>query len=238
MIDFFTNYLLTPYTQAVLFFLLVGLFFLQQRRSALMVKTLSWVRTIVLLLMFLYFAWNWASEIPPSLRTASVLGMFLINLSMIYNLLLGKLEENYHQALEACALAAGDKQRLETVWRTGRTFLNTRFFFEALVSGQSPRIFLQGVINHQIPSDIQRVLSKHGQPAAILTHATLLTFLGNRLAQSTLLPPELKEAIGQSVKQFAEHAWINEQVDDFLKKALTDPESLTELQGPPPPPEG
>jgi len=232
MLDFLNNYLLTPYVQAIIFFLLIGLFFLQYRRRATLVSTgLSWLRTIILLVLFLYFAWNWASEIPPSLRAASVLGMFLINLSMIFNLLLGNLEEKYQQALEAYGREATNKALLEKVWSSGRRYLQFRFFFEALLSGHAPGAFLQGVINYQIPGDIQRTLAKHGVAAEVVTHKTLLNFLATRLNQSTLLPPELKDAIAQTLKQFAEHAWIQEQVDAFLHLALTDPKKLTDVSG-------
>ncbi|MGQ9921443.1 MAG: hypothetical protein ACUVRZ_08960 [Desulfobacca sp.] len=230
MIDFLNNYLLTPYVQAVLFFLLIGLFFLQYRRRASLVSmSLSWLRTIILLVLFLYFGWNWASEIPPSLRAASVLGMFLINLSMIFDLLLGSLEAKYQQALEAYAQDAANKALLEKVWSSGRRYLWTRFFLEALLSGHAPGAFLQGVMNYQIPSDIKRVLAQHGVAAAAVSHQTLLTFLAARLDQSSLLPMGLKEVIAQTLKQFAEHAWLREQVDDFLQLAMTDPQQLTEV---------
>ncbi len=232
MIDFLTNYLFTPYVQAVLFFLLVGLFFLQHRRATLISTGLSWLRTIILLILFLYFAWNWASEIPSSLRAASVVGMFLINLSMIYNLILGKFEEKYRQALEAYGRDVSNKAQLEKVWNSGKLYLRTRFFFESLLSGHAPGAFLQGVINHQIPADIRQVLGKQGVAAEGVTHQTLLAFLAARLDQSTLLPAELKEAIGQTLKQFAEHAWLREQVDDFLQVAMTNPEKLSESEPP------
>ncbi len=236
MINFFNNYLLTPYVQAVLFFLLIGLFFLQYRRRATLVSTsLSWLRTIILLVLFLYFAWNWASEIPSSLRAASVFGMFLINLSMIFNLILGSFEERYRQALEAYSREATNKALLEKVWSAGRRYLRTRFFLEALFSGHSPGTFLQGIMNYQIPLDIKLALAKQGVAAEVVTHQTLLTFLAARLAQSTLLPAELKKAIAQTLKQFAEHAWLQEKVDDFLHLAMTDPKKLTDLSGPEPP---
>lgn len=229
MIDFFTNYILTPYFQGILFFVLFGLFFLRQRRATFISTGFNWLRTIILVVLFLYFGWNWASEIPASLRGASVLGMFIINLSMMYNLILGNLEEKYRQALEAYGLEANNKALADNVWKCGKTFLRTRYFFESLLSGQSPGLFLQGIINHQIPLDIQRVLAKHGVAAEILTHQTLLAFLATKLDQSTLLPQEIKSAVAQSLKQFAEHAWIREKIDDFLHLAMTDPKQLTEL---------
>lgn len=227
MIDFISNYLLTPYVQAVLFFLLIGLFFLQHRRTTMLSMGLSWLRTIVLVLLFLYFAWNWASEIPASLRAASVMGMLVINLSMLYNLLLGNLEEKYRQSLQAYGQDPKNKALREKVWSTGKTFLRVRYFFDGLLSGHAPSAFLHGLVNHQIPSDIQAALAKHGVASELVSHQTMLTFLAAQLDQSTLLTGELKENIAQTLKQFAEHAWIQEQVDAFLRLALTDPEKLS-----------
>jgi|GEM_PF-6576722 len=233
MINFITDILITPYVQAILFFLLVGLFFLQRRRAAAFSIGLGWLRTIILLVLFLYFAWNWASEIPPSLRLASVFGMLCINLSMLYNLILGNLEEKYQQALEAYARDVKNKSALEKVWSRGRVYLKARFLPEAIFSGHSPNSFLQGIVNHQIPGDLQRTLKKHGVSATVLTHQTLLTYLARQLDRSSLLPSVLKENIAQTLQQFVQHAWLQEQVDQFLHLVLTDPESLTQ-EAPPP----
>lgn len=237
MLNFINNVLLTPYVQAVLFFLLVGLFFLQRRKATFFMTSLGWVRTITLLILFLYFAWNWASEIPSSLRTASVIGMFCVNLSMLYNLILGNLEEKYWQALENYARAVDNKALLDRVWATGQRFLQWRFFPEAILSGHAPGTFLQGIINHQIPADLKRTLAKHGVAAEVITHKNLLAFLAKQLDQSTIITGELKAAIAQHLKQFAEHAWLQEQVDAFLHLAVTDPKKLTGLTWPEPPQE-
>jgi hypothetical protein len=234
MINFINNVLLTPYVQAIIFFLLVGLFFLQRRRAATLSLGLGWLRTIILVVLFLYFAWNWASEIPPSLRTASVFGMLAVNLSMLYNLILGSLEEKYRQALEAYAREVNSKAALEKVWSSGRLYLKARFLPEAILSGHSPASFLQGIINHQIPGDLQQTLKNHGVSATVLTHHTLLTYLAQQLDRSSLLPAGLKENIGETLKQFAQHAWLQEQVDNFLHLVLTNPEALTQEAAPPP----
>ncbi len=170
MLDFIRYVILTPYVQAVLFFILIGLFVMQRRKFEFVSSGFSWLRTIVLLILFLYFAWNWATSIPPSLRTAAVFGMFFINLHMVYNLVLGRLNEKYQRALNAYSGDIANKGLLENVWKTGKKFVYTRYIFDALFSGYSPSNFLSGVISRQIPADIQSVLIKHGIHQEIITH--------------------------------------------------------------------
>jgi len=226
MVNFISNYVLTAYIQVVIFFVLVGLFFLQRRRLELVSSGLSWLKTIFLFVLFLYFVWNWASEIPASMRLASVLGMLFINLHMVYNLMLGNLEEKYRRSLEEYGQDIKNKARLAEVWRTGKKFIHTRYFFDALISGYSPGNFLKAVVTRQIPADIQRVLAKHGFDQELVTFQTMRNFLTTRLDQSHETPPELKDILTPAIRQFGEHPWIQDQVNEFLRLALQDPEKL------------
>ncbi len=83
MLDFIDTYLLTPYVQAVFFIILLGFFWLQHRKFKLVSSGFSWLRTIILLALFLYFAWNWATSISGVITRFSVLGLFFINLYMV-----------------------------------------------------------------------------------------------------------------------------------------------------------
>lgn len=226
MIDFINNYILTAYVQVVIFFILIGVFVIQRRKFELAGSGFSWLRTIILLILFLYFVWNWGSEIPPSMRLASVLGMLFINLHMVYNLVQSNLDEKYRQALEAYGQDIKNKTLLDKVWSSGKRFIHTRYFFDALFSGYSPGNFLKGVVSRQIPADIQRVLAKHGVDKELVTYQRLMSFLTLKLNQAQELPLELKDILTQAIKQFGEHAWIQEQVDEFLRMALKDPEKL------------
>ena len=152
--------------------------------------------------------------------------MFFVNLNMIYNLILGRLNENYQQALNAYGRDIGNKVLLDNVWQTGKKFIYARYFFDALFSGYSPRNFLRGVISRQIPADIDSVLIKHGIHKEVVTHYKLLAFLRMKLDKSPELPQELKNVLAETIKQFGAHAWIQEQVDQFLQLALKDPEEL------------
>jgi hypothetical protein len=226
MLDFIDSYILTPYLQAVLFIVLLGLFWLQHRKFKLASSGFSWVRTILLLVLFFYFAWNWTTSISGVIARFSILGMFFINVYMVYNLLLANLDEKYRLALDAYSQDIANKGLLEAVWSSGKRYVYTRYFSEALFSGYNPGNFLKAVVSRQIPADIQSVLVKHGAGHDLVTTQKLIAFLTYALNQSSETPPELKDILAQVIKQFGEHAWIREQVDEFLRLALQDPEKL------------
>lgn len=228
MLNFIDSYLLTPYVQVVLFIILLVLFWMQHRKLKLVSSSFNWLRTILSLLLFLYFAWNWATVISPLIARLSVLGMFFINLHMIYNFITVNLDEKYRQALEDYGQDLGNKQRQEAVWAAGKKYMYTRYAFDALFSGHSPGSFLQGVIARQIPADIRKVLIKQGVEKELITHKKLISFLQGRLSQNSELPQELKHILADVIGKFSEHAWIQDEVDGFLKLALTDPEKIYE----------
>jgi hypothetical protein len=226
MIDFINDYLLTPYFQALLFCILVGFFLLQHRKFKLVSSGFNWLRTIILLALFMYFAWNWTTSISHVIAGFSVLGMFFINVYMVYNLALGSLDEKYRLALDAYGQDVTNKGLLEDVWSAGKKYVYARYFSEALFSGYNPGSFLKAVVSRQIPADIQNVLIKHGSGQELITTQKLIAFLMHTLNQSREVPQELQDILAQVIKQFGEHAWIKEQVDEFLRLALKDPEKL------------
>jgi hypothetical protein len=223
---YFMDYLMTPYVQGVIFFLLIGLFVMQRRRFESVRSGFSWLRFIFLLILFLYFALNWASEIPPSLRTTSIMAMFFINLYMVYNLLLGNLSGKYRQALDAYGQDIANKELLDKVWSSGKKYIKSRYFFDAVFSGYSPGKFLKDMVSRQIPADIQSVFAKHGVDQDLISNKNLISFLMSKLNQSQEVPQELKDILAPVIKQFGEHAWIQEQVNEFLRLGLKDPEKL------------
>jgi hypothetical protein len=228
MLNFIDNYLLTPYVQGVLFIILLGLFWLQHRKFKLVSSGFNWLRTILLMVIFLYFYWNFTTSISPLIVRISILGMFFINLHMLYNLMLGNLDEKYRLALETYGQDIANKGLQEDVWGAGKKYIYTRYFFDALFSGYSPRNFLKGVISRQVPADIQSVFAKLGVSKELVTNQKLLAFLAMKLNQSPELPQEVKDILAQVIKQFGDHAWIQEQVDEFLQLALKDPEKFYE----------
>jgi Ca2+/Na+ antiporter len=238
MLDFIDSYLLTPYIQAIIFIILVGLFWLQHRKFKLASSGFNWLRTIILLVLFLYFAWNWATSISGVISRFSILGMFFINMYMVYNLVLGALDEKYRQALDAYGRNVVNKSLIEAVWSAGKKYVYTRYFFDALFSGYSPRSFLKAVVSRQITADMQTILVKQGLGQELITTQKLMAFLTHTLNQTQAVPQELKDILAQVIKQFGEHTWIQEQVNEFLRLALKDPEKLYEATWNGTPPEG
>jgi hypothetical protein len=228
MLNFIDSYLLTPYIQVGLFILLLGLFWMQHRKLKLVSSGFNWLRTILSVLLFVYFAWNWATVISPLIARLSVLGMFFINLHMIYNCIIVNLDEKYRLVLEAYGQNPGNKPAQAAVWDAGKKYMYVRYFFDALFSGHSPGSFLKGVASRQIPADIRKVLIRQGVEKELITHKKLISFLQGRLSQSTELPPELKDILTDVIGKFSEHAWIQDGVDEFLKLAMTDPEKIYE----------
>jgi hypothetical protein len=228
MFDFIDTYLLTPYIQAILFIILVGLFWNQHRKFKLASSGFNWLRTIIMLALFLYFAWNWATSISGVISRFSILGMFFINMYMVYNLVLGALDEKYRLALAAYSNDINNNALMEAVWGTGKKYLHTRYFFDALFSGYNPGSFLKGVVSRQIPADMHTVLVKQGFGQELISTQKLVSFLMYTLQQTQEVPQELKDILAPMIKQFGEHAWIQEQVNEFLRLALKDPEKLYE----------
>jgi Ca2+/Na+ antiporter len=238
MLDFIDSYLLTPYIQAIIFIVLVGFFWLQHRKFKLASSGFNWLRTIILMALFLYFAWNWTTSISGVISRFSILGMFFINMYMVYNLVLGALDEKYRQALDAYGRNVDNKSLIEAVWSAGKKYVYTRYFFDALFSGYSPRSFLKAVVSRQITADMQTILVKQGLGQELITTQKLMAFLTHTLNQTQAVPQELKDILAQVIKQFGEHAWIQEQVNEFLRLALKDPEKLYEATWNGTPPEG
>ena len=71
----------------------------------------------------------------------------------------------------------------------------------------------------------------------MITTGNLIAFLMHNLNQTQEVPQELKNILVPVVKQFGEHAWIQEQVNEFLRLALQDPEKLYQSSWTETPPE-
>ena len=101
MLQGLINTLASAYVEIVILFILLLVFVKHRRDSRLVVSGVRIVRTLVMLMIFFYFMFVWASAVKPTLRNISIFGMFVINLIMLYNLLLAWLERPYRDALAA-----------------------------------------------------------------------------------------------------------------------------------------
>ncbi|MBW1991965.1 MAG: hypothetical protein JRI59_07610 [Deltaproteobacteria bacterium] len=215
----------TVYAQIVLF-LILGAFYLfsQRRLHPFRILAVAVIRLAIVVALFIYLFLNWSSEVNPSLREASVLGMFLINLYMLWHVVLIRMELPYREALEACAQDPGSPELFHNVVRTGRRFYNMRYFPLSLVSGGSIKRFLHGIAVEQLRHDFRHILQKRGVSLDIdfqMAHF----FLKRRLHEEDY-PPEFKNFMDKVIDNFFSHAWIQEEMNRFLSAVLESPEEL------------
>lgn len=218
--------LTSAYTQVIILFFLIAYFFSHRRDPRLVASKLSLIRTALQLLIFFYFLWNWSSEIPPSLRNTSVLGMFLVNLFLFKNVVLTRWERPYRDALEAYTENPAKEGSLDKVWRLGKRFYYARYVITALFSGHSPKHFLHGVATEGICDDLKEILASSGKAEPLVAFKELIAFLEARLERDKSLKEEVKLVIKEDVDRFAQHTWIEAQVKDFLGEVIESPERL------------
>lgn len=226
MVDYFIKIDFNVFVQVGLFLLLLVYLFTHRKDPHHLMSGVSLFRTLVLVTLFLYLLLNYASEIPPGLRSASIFGMFLINLYMLWNAVLTRLERPYRVALEACAQTPGNMDVLKGAWQAGKRFFSVRYFLKALFSGGSVRRFLNNLASHQVREDLTHIFKKEGIHKDFISLKTLVTYLKKQLAQDETLPQEFKGTMDKVVADFAGHPWIEDQVNQFLNLLLASPEVL------------
>ncbi len=214
------------YIQLGIFVVLFALFVHYRKRYGELSTALTWLRTILLTLIFLYLLWNWSGLVNPSLQAAAVFLMFIINLAMLHNLTTIRLENTYQQTLVTFGQQPHDQALHRQVWQAGRRYYQTRYFFQSLVSGKNPKYFLHLISSEEIPKDIQKALAEHGLEKQHLVAQVLMAFLNDRLKHEDYLPPELKEVLQGTIDSLTKHAWLQEQITAFMELALQDPEKL------------
>jgi len=226
MWNFLVDTLSVAYVQLMVFGLFVWYFLAHRKDSRMVVSRVGLIRLFIFLLIFLYFIMSWASGIRPALAQAAVFGMFVINLILLYYLVLSRLEGPYREALAAYC---GDPQTLENldaIWRTGKRFYYLRHFFTSVMSGESPTQYLHEITTSRIRDDVQSCLREHGLTQQFISMKGMVVFLGSRLAQEEMLPREFKDLIEQLLEQFQKHPWVEEQVNEYLRLALENPEKI------------
>lgn len=226
MTDYLIQVNFNVFAQVGVLILLLVYFFIHRKDPRHQTSGLSLLRTLVMVALFAFLLLNYASQITPGLRHASVVGMFLINLYMIWNVILTRLERPYRKALEVCTQAPGETAHLTAAWRAGKRFYSWHYFFQALLSGGSPGQFLKSVASHQVREDLQRSFQKHGVHQEFVSLRTLAVYLQKQLAQDETLPQDFKETMDKLVRDFASHPWIEEKVNQFLSTLLESPEEL------------
>lgn len=226
MTEFLVKFQTTVYAQVIIFTVLSTLYFLVQRKLP-MYRLVSFatVRLIAATVVFFYLFLNWSSEVNPTLRNASVFGMFVVNLYILWQVMLTRVEQPYREALEACGQNPEQPGLFQDVIRTGRRFYNMRYFWQALFSGGSIKRFLHSIALEQLRFDFKRIFRKHGVSQDIINATMAMAFLRKQLDKAPL-PAEAKDAAERAITDFSRHPWIKEEMDNFLNIVVETPEEL------------
>jgi hypothetical protein len=180
----------------------------------------------MVVLIFFYFMFIWASTVQPTLRSISIFGMFLVNLFMFYNLILARLERPYRDTLLKISQKLEDHKLVDTMWRTGKRFYYVRYAWSSLFSGQNPFAFLRDTTVERVREDIKDELRRMGVEKRLVSLKLMLGFIKTRLACDDSLPADFKEVMEKNIDDISKHPWLEEQVNEFLRIATETPEEL------------
>jgi hypothetical protein len=226
MTEFLVKFQTTVYAQVGIFVVLTALYFMSQRKLPThRLVSFAMVRIVVANVIFIYLLLNWSSEVNPTLRNASVMGMFVVNLYMLWQVVLTRMELPYREALEACGQNPDQPGLFQDVIRTGKRFYNMRYFWQALFSGGSIKRFLHGIALEQLRFDFKRIFQKHGVSQDIINFAMAMAFLRKQLAKAQL-PAEVKDSTERAIAEFSQQPWIKEEMNTFLTIVVEAPEEL------------
>jgi hypothetical protein len=104
MVEYLVKLQSTVYAQIGIFLFLAAVYLVSQRKlPTFRIVGFAVMRIVLIVALFIYLFLNWSSEVNPSLHNASVLGMFIVNLYMVWQVILTRMELPYRKALEACA---------------------------------------------------------------------------------------------------------------------------------------
>jgi Ca2+/Na+ antiporter len=226
MLQGLVNILASPFTEIAILIVLLIAFITLRKDPRLVVSGIRIIRTLILLLIFFYLMFVWVSAIRPALSSISIFGMFLINLIMLYNLVLARLERPYRDALTAMTQEPERHELIHKVWHTGKRFYYFRYAWSSLFSGANPLHFLHDLATDRVREDIKDTLRRYGVEKKLITLPMLAGYLKSQIACDANMPVDFKDVIEKAVDDFAKHPWIQEQGSEFLRLATERPEDL------------
>jgi Ca2+/Na+ antiporter len=219
------DFLSAPFTELIIFVLLMAYYVVRRHDR----QGVSVLKVVILLIVFIYFAWMpivWPSLIPSSMRTLSVLGMFVVNFYFLYSLIQGRIERPYRQALANLVREPKQHEIFRDIWSSGKRFYYYSYFFQSLVSGANPFHFLSDIANDRVRDDIKDALRQLGVEKKLISLSLMVGFMKTRLAADATLPADFKEMMGKTLDDLEKHPWLEEQVNEFLRIAAESPEDL------------
>lgn len=226
MWNFLVDTMSVAYVQLAILILFIWFFLAHRKDPRMPVSRVGLIRMIIMLLIFTYFLLSWASGIRPALAQAAVFGMFVINLTFLYAVILSRLERPYRDALTAYCQDPQNRENLDDIWSAGKRFYYMRHFFSSIMSGESPTRFLHEVTISRIRDDVQTCLRQHGLTRQFISMKGMIAYLETRLEEEEMLPPEFKEVVKKKLQDFQTHPWVEEQINEYLRMALETPEKI------------
>ena len=226
MWDFLVNIMSHAGVQVLILLLFAWYFFHYRRDRSMVDSRVGLIRFSVLVVVFCYLMLSWSSGIRPALAQAAVFGMFLINLYFLSMVISSRLERPYRLAIEAYCRKPHNQENLNDIWRFGKRFYYFRFFFKSLLSGGSPLLFLHEIAAGRIRDSIHRCLTNRGAPGQFISLKGVLSYLESQLEQDETLPKDFKDLMHKEIEQFGKHAWIEAQVNEYLRTAIENPENI------------
>lgn len=226
MLQGLVNILSSAYVEIIILFFLLLAFVMHRRDPRLVVSGIRIVRTLLVVLIFFYFMFIWASTVQPTLRSISVFGMFLVNLFMLYNLVLARLERPYRDALEVITREPEKHELIHEVWHTGKRFYYMRYAWSSLFSGTNPFHYLHDLATERVRDDIKDTLRHFGVAQKMITIPMMAGYLKSQIACDQTMPVDFKEVMVKAIDDFAQHPWIQEQGSEFLRLVTERPEDL------------
>lgn len=216
----------TVYVQVGIFITLGALYLIFQRKlPTFRFLSFAMLRLAAVIAFFIYLFLNWSSEVNPSLRHGSVLGLFIVNLYLLWHVILTSLELPYRQALDAYSRNPENPELFQNVLRMGKRFYGMRHLWQALVSGGSIWHFLRSITLEHLRADLRRIFHKHGVSQGIFNFQMARAFLKKQLVAEDF-PSDFKELMEKVIQDFSGHPWIEEQMNKFLNTLVESPEDL------------
>ncbi len=220
------NLLSSAYVEITILILLLIAFIVHRKDPRLVVSGIRIIRTIIVVLIFFYFMFIWASTVQPTLRSISVFGMFLVNLFMLYNLVLARFERPYRDALLRITKEPENHNLIDNVWRYGKRFYYMRHAWSSLFTGTNPFTFLHDLATDRVREDLKDQLRRFGAERKLVSLKLMVGFMKSRLECDEHLPADFKVVMEQAIDNFDKHPWVEEQVNEFLRIATETPEDL------------
>lgn len=227
MLDFLISVESTFYAQIAIFVVLIVYnFHVSRQLPNRLFFGFEIFKNIIMIIIFIYFLLTWSTVVNPSLRSASIFGMAIINLFLLWHVIQNRAEVPYQVALNACIKEPKNIDRYKTLVNKGKSYFYLKFFWRSLFSGKLPGKYLHDLASEQIRSDIQTALNNQGLTQNLVNLKMETAFLRQKLAADETLPSDFKEMMEKAISQFEQHPWIEKQVNEFLEMIVVSPEQL------------